>query len=328
LNDAHSFREVYKITLKISDFTFFKDKAHMTSLYLSSLVSSSVGKQSQLTDFHVADNDEPKIAQKWGQGGPPASPHLVDHHGKVLTKPLFASIYLGNFWKTKKGTAEKTYYDNFAKDVVQSKYADIWREYRGGRGKFVGSTVSSTPAAPRQINHREIQSIVATEIKSATIAQPNGQTVYTVYLPPNTTLIAPNGATSRDGLGGYHGSFDLPNGKRAYYAAIAYSTNSNGINFTGKAKDNNTIVASHEWTEAVTDPDVNNGKLGWYDNSYGEIGDIPINMGMDLVDLYGYVDGYAVQKEWSNKDGKAEIVPSAGISAKRDQIALSATAPF
>jgi hypothetical protein len=154
-----------------------------------------------------------------------------------------------------------------------------------------------------------------TKLNLAKLPNPMVKPFYTVF-PPNTTLVAPNNATSRDGRR-LPRLFDLPNGKRAYYAAIAYSKGSNGIDFTGKAKENNTIVASHEWSEAVTDPDVNNGKLGWYDNRYGEIGDIPINIGMDLDDLYGYVNGYAVQKEWSNRDGIAEIVPGGGNGAKR-----------
>jgi len=57
----------------------------------------------------------------------------------------------------------------------------------------------------------------------------------------------------------------------------------------------------------VTDPDVNNGKLGWYDFKYGEIGDIPLNIGIRPSDAYGRVNGHAVQKEWSNRDGRAEV---------------------
>ena len=71
-------------------------------------------------------------------------------------------------------------------------------------------------------------------------------------------------------------------------------------------------IGSHEWSEVVTDPDVNNGVLGWYDERLGEVGDIPINLGMPISKVFGRVHGFAVQKEWSNKDGRSEVRPFSG----------------
>jgi hypothetical protein len=113
---------------------------------------------------------------------------------------------------------------------------------------------------------------------------------------------------SRKGLGGFHGSYvDAATKKPVYYSAIVYANEGNGVPFTKNPIDNMTIAASHEWSEAVTDPDVNRGKLGWYDKRFGEIGDIPIMMGFPLSSLWGRMNGCAVQKEWSNSE-KAPVL--------------------
>jgi hypothetical protein len=111
------------------------------------------------------------------------------------------------------------------------------------------------------------------------------------------------------GMGGYHYSFTTKNGQKVYYAAVVYAEGTNGIDFTGDPLKNMSIAATHEWFEAVTDPDVNNGRLGWYDQQYGEVGDIPITTSPALKDSFGTIGGFTVQKEWSNRDGRSEITP-------------------
>src|SRR5262249_38303159 len=157
------------------------------------------------------------------------------------------------------------------------------------------------------------QKLIKQQIANGTI-KPGDQTVHTIYLPPGTVL--KNGTdTSLNGLGGYHGSYTDPNtGKQVYYAVIAYSKGNNGIDFDGNHKDNISITSSHEWSEAATDPDVavanrtgqTSGVLGWYDNNYGEIGDIAINISNSpsLSDVWGKVGSFAFQKEWSNKNNR------------------------
>jgi hypothetical protein len=148
----------------------------------------------------------------------------------------------------------------------------------------------------------EIESAVKAALASKQVPAPDGQTVYTVFLDPATVLRSSDGSDSRHGLGGYHGSFvDRSSGKRVYYAALAYAGAGSGVPFTKSARDNTTIAASHEWAEAVTDPDVNAGRLGWYDRDYGEVGDIPLSAGLPLSAAWGRVDGFAVQKEWSER---------------------------
>ena len=144
--------------------------------------------------------------------------------------------------------------------------------------------------------------MVASAISRSGISKPDGSTVYTVFLPPGVVLTHGT-SDSRRGLGGFHGSYvDQAAEEPVYYAAIVHASNGNGVPFTSSPVDNMTIAASHEWSEAVTDPDVNRGKLGWYNKSFGEVGDIPISAGFPLYSLWGRMNGCAVQKEWSNSE--------------------------
>ena len=241
---------------------------------------------------------------------PTHSPNDLDFFGgKILQKPTFASLYLGDYWTSTKGESDRKALDNFGKFLPTSDYTSIWKQYGSGKGSFVGSTVVPQRTTARTtIKESTIKNVVTAAYKSGTLSKSKSDTVYTVFLPPGATLVAEDGTSSRDGLGGYHGSFDLPDGKRLYYAAIAYADQGNGINFTKNPVDNITIATSHEWSEAVTDPDVNNGTPGWYNQNLGEVSDIPINLGMPLKSVYQELGGFKVQKNWSNRDETVEAV--------------------
>jgi hypothetical protein len=159
------------------------------------------------------------------------------------------------------------------------------------------------PGAPSKITKNDLIALITKQLASGAV-KAGPQTVHVVVLPPGTVLDAGGGVTSKKGLGGFHGSYLDASGKSVYFAAIAYSQGANGIDFNGKARDNITITESHELDEAATDPDVNNGKLGWYNDQFGEIGDLAVNSGLVPLDKAFVRDaqGYAEQLEWSNQD--------------------------
>ena len=235
-----------------------------------------------------------------------AAPHLKYYGGRVLKNPVFVPVYLGSFWSSPNGSRQRQYLDGFCREIPRSSYTTVWKQYGVGQASCTSGEVVTKRARMTTITDQDLQSNLWKNIQDRRLPQPTNQSVYTLYLPPGVTLVASDGTTSRDGMGGYHSSFDLPNGQRVYYAAIVYSDASNGIAFTSNSLNNITIVASHEWSEAATDPDVNNGKLGWYDRNYGEISDIPINMGLPLEEVYTSVNGYSVQLNWSNRDRRNE----------------------
>jgi hypothetical protein len=129
------------------------------------------------------------------------------------------------------------------------------------------------------------------------------------------TLDDGDAASSRRGLGGYHGSVDVAAGVTVYYAVGVYSNGGNGIAVFDEPWKNVVATFYHELNEARTDPDVeavnatgNGALLGWYSQiGRGEIGDLPINAcGGDLRRVFREVPLAAgggsvpIQLMWSN----------------------------
>lgn len=99
------------------------------------------------------------------------------------------------------------------------------------------------------------------------------------------------------GYCGYHSSVNFSDIGHTLYSFEGYQ-NISGCNApSGKVSDSTDSTVSHETYEIITDPDVNNGTLGWYNNLRGEIGDM-------CRSSYGTVAlnavSYNIQKEWSN----------------------------
>jgi hypothetical protein len=135
------------------------------------------------------------------------------------------------------------------------------------------------------------------------------------------TLEDHDAASSKHGLGGYHGSIHPHAGTNVYYAIGVYSEGHNGIAAFDEPWKSVVATFYHELNEARTDPDVEdvnatgNGQLlGWYSSTgQGEIGDLPINAcGGNLNLVFKEVqrtDGAGqvpIQLMWSNRsDGPA-----------------------
>jgi hypothetical protein len=256
--------------------------------------------------------------------------HLVNHGGKVLSHVDVENVYLGSYWSTSAGKKDRTHNDDamaaFVKDPGMN---GVWKEYGAGPGTTTPSVQLQTTA--KQLTQDQLEQLLKEQIASGKLDTSDPQRVFSFVLPPGCELVSSHGETSHDGVGGFHGSI-TDKGKEVYYAAIVYSKGDNGIAFSPKPMDNVSIAESHEITEAATDPDVElaartgeSSKLGWYDDvthwshfgiprvGKGEIGDIPMLnaelKGNGLKDAWGRVDGFAFQKEWSNKDDQAELAP-------------------
>jgi hypothetical protein len=236
--------------------------------------------------------------------------------GKVLKNFQVENVYYGSYYNTTSGKADAAYNDGFMKQYVNNSDAkSIWNQYGVAGGTFDGSTVVNKSVRSGQtISKKTLESLVKN--LAANDPEATNNKIYNIQLPPGAVL-SDGSATSKQGLGGFHGSVTV-NGKQVYYSAIADSKGSNGIDFTnGDARKNVTITESHEISEAVTDPDVelasdtnDYSKLGWMDLNNGEIGDMEVNdaaPGTPLSTMYGTSNGYAVQKIWSQKDGTNEV---------------------
>lgn len=233
---------------------------------------------------------------------------LTYQGGRVLKNPGFQPIYVGSYWNTAAGKADRAHNDAFAKEVVGSDHQALLAQYGVQKGTFGGSSVVAR-TDPKTFTRDDVVALVKQQLASGAVKD-GPEMVHMVVLPPGTVLDAGNGVTSKVGLGGFHGSYTDANGRNIYFGVVAYSKGANGIDFAGNGRDNLTIVESHEFDEAATDPDVENGRLGWYHAKYGEIGDLAVNSGLVPLDQAWGRDagGFAVQTEWSNQDDRFETV--------------------
>lgn len=118
----------------------------------------------------------------------------------------------------------------------------------------------------------------------------------------NPALEEEEAVSSLEGLGGYHGSVHLRDGRTVYYAVCAYSDTAtlgraNGIPVWPEGWKNVVATAYHEINEARTDPDVEDAIaagdteeatrfIGWMSNQGEECGDFPVFAADPLTEAF------------------------------------------
>ena len=137
----------------------------------------------------------------------------------------------------------------------------------------------------------------------------------------NPAMRESEAVSSFDGLGGYHGSVHLADGRTVYYAVCVYSDTqslgrANGIPIWEQGWKNVVATAYHEIMEARTDPDVEDAinagdtpeatrYIGWMSNQGEECGDFPVFEAEPLTEAFVEVPVAAgglvpIQLQYSN----------------------------
>jgi MYXO-CTERM domain-containing protein len=241
-------------------------------------------RSAQAVREETAFDPEPNAAHLTYQGGP------MIQHVKVFL--IFYSP----------GYQYKTQLVNFYTTIVQSAHVDMLQEYdvtayKVRRGSYLGlfEDSNANPTSVKSINPQSYLNGLLTNNK---VPKPDDDTLYMMYFPSNIdpTLSGSHSCVAGGGFCAYHSSFSF-NGQNAYYGVMPDTPTrcTPGCGPSGFA--GLTDVSSHELIEAMTDPDVGQNNVAWYDNANGEIGDICATGG---TSEYGTVDGFTVQKEWSN----------------------------
>ena len=217
----------------------------------------------------------------------------------------------------------------FYQEVLNSAYVDWLSEYNTdiidagghqgtnqsiGRGEFsvqVAITPSdhSNPIDDTAIQTELVNQIIAGHIPAPTTdAAGNVNTYYAVFFP-HGLKITQGGSKScvSGGFCAYHGTIASDSVGEIYYGIHpdmqAGSGCDTGCGNGATPFDNYTSVASHEMVETITDCEVglansNAPPLAWYDNNYGEIGDICNEQEGSIVGADSQT--YTVQREFSN----------------------------
>jgi hypothetical protein len=176
---------------------------------------------------------------------------------------------------------------------------------RIGAGSFE-KTVHIVPSSrSNAVTDAQVEKELAAQIKKRVLPAPDADTVYMIHFAPGIHIqLEGAGSCESGGFCGYHSAFRI-SGKRIAYAVLPDMGTGSGCDLgcgSGAAFDRVTAVASHELTEAVTDPEVGlatglEAPLAWYDPDGGEIGDLCVGKS-GRIRSGGAT--WLVQKEWSN----------------------------
>lgn len=230
--------------------------------------------------------------------GPAA--RLVYHGGPVLSSVKVLAIFWGSDWMSEPNHSLVNRLGDFFRFILQSSLMDVLAEYGApGRpirhGAYLGGIILTDPAPEASVSDAQIQQTLQTWIAGNVIAQPDADTLYFVYLPPNVTSTMDGGAASCSDYCGYHNHI----GAAIFYAVEPF-LDCSGCQFGSGVFDSLTKVTSHELCEAITDPALN----AWFDDASGnEIGDI---CNSDTTTLGDFV----IQAEWSNSQQVCAIAPA------------------
>ncbi len=188
-----------------------------------------------------------------------------------------------------------------------------------GRGAGAGHVVLDTHDTSyddsSQGGSSSIQDFIKAQVAKGAAAggfpAPTTDTLYAIYFPADTTVTL-DGSKSCDAFGAYHNTTKVtPPGGTEQVVAYAIMPR------CGSSEHRLTVAASHEFTEAATDPDIGIGDIGYYmqDRLWafagGENGDLCVDFtgGNDTVQESGFV----VQRAWSNNSAKAGHNPCVPI---------------
>jgi serine protease len=245
----------------------------------------------------------------------PAGAHLTYYGGKVIPnikieEVLYGSgTYISQLTSTS-GVTMATFYNQFGSSGVMDWLSEYNTSSQNiGRGGY-NATKQISPASSHNgstISDASIQAELAAQINGSTLPAPSDNMIYAVHFPAGKT-ITQGGSNScqAGGFCAYHGTFKIGS-QNVYYAVLPDMSSSSGC-ATGCGNsgtfDNQTSVASHELTEAITDAEVGlsttlGPPLAWYDNTNGEIGDICNAQQGTFTGADG--NTYTIQQEFSNQ---------------------------
>jgi hypothetical protein len=226
---------------------------------------------------------------------------LTYRGGPMLSNVKVAALFWGSSWKSSSLTG---YFGGFFRALFADGLfmANLAQYSTGGYTVGNGSLVATATDAqdpPAKVTDAQIQSEVRAQVAAGHLPKPDASTLYFVFTPPGVVVYDSGGSNSVDDFSGYH-DYDFGSGGFAY-AVIPYDDTLQDPRWM-------TLYASHELADAVTDPQPYLTALGWYDDNYGEVADIPPTLytanqiGIDgLLDELDAADGtpYLVQKVWS-----------------------------
>jgi hypothetical protein len=230
---------------------------------------------------------------------------VVNQGGQVLSAPKIVTIS----WSADPNAST---WNTYSDDIGASMYWHAVNSEYGVGAATGGGHVSITTAPPTALSDQDLDTLVSTNVANGTWPANTPNTLYAVYMPPNTGLLFGGAADAggmdacAQGVGGYHEETQTGN----YVYAIMPQCQ-------GFMAADVEVSASHELNEASTDPHPNtNLAYAGFDNdhlSYEFFNGFQDELGDACEGFYPwayYTDSeaafpYAVQRQWSNASAKA-----------------------
>jgi hypothetical protein len=229
---------------------------------------------------------------------------LTYRGGPLIQNVKVVTLYWGSSWS---GSSLTGYFNSFFRTLfadgrfMASLAQYSTSRYTIGSGSFAGMDID-TQSPSSKITDAQIRSEILAQVAAGNLPQPDANTIYYVFTPPGSVVYDNYGNNSTTDFSAYH-DYDFDNGGFAY-AVIPYDDTLSDPRLM-------TVYASHELADAVTDPEPYDATVGWYDDNYGEIADIPATLYNDnQISVYALIneldasDGtpYLVQTHWSLQD--------------------------
>jgi len=218
--------------------------------------------------------------------------------GPLLPHVRVVTLFWGPAWS---GSTLPAYFNSFFRALfADGRYMANLAQYSAsgqpiGNGSF-GGTAADTQQPPAKLQDAQIRTEIRAQIAAGHLPKPDGNTLYVLFTPPNVEVFDEYGDNSVDDFYSFH-DFDFA-ADGFPYAVLPYDDSLGDARYM-------TINASHEMSEAVTDPEVTGAvnQVGWYDDYYGEITDI-----VDTLYDEGKIDDAGVTDELDGADGTAYLV--------------------
>jgi len=234
-----------------------------------------------------------------------------------------AQIYM-ILWGDKISDATKKSMPDFYASVLNSNYMDWLKIYntngvsaqdgREGTNQEIGrgSFIQTIQINPSQVSGTLDDTVIRAELDKAITAgilpKPSADILFMIHFPPNLKITFKDEtgtvATSCQQFCAYHMDYESKTYGNIYYGVIPNLDSmacSMGCGFGGSLV-RQTVCASHEVTEAITDPIPTPGNSpkypqAWNTNDGNEVGDLCQSA---TGNLKGKAAVYKVQQEWNN----------------------------
>jgi hypothetical protein len=206
--------------------------------------------------------------------------------GPVIVSPRVYASFWGPLWSDEAHRGEREALVQFLQDFLASSYMNILSQYGVGKGAGQCGTwegVSELPAVNGSMTDSDIHNAIQSLINAGSLPEPGtpSEVALMIFLDERieirdsqlgVVMCEPNG----DNAFGYHNHFTTAAGNPFYYSVVPAldqkcleeSCPEGGCSLSQSLTQlqRRTQVASHEFSEMVTDPEIN----AWRDRNSGE----------------------------------------------------------